>query len=1054
MNTDKSLISYKKEPNSKESLLTILHPLVKEWFFNKFEDFSLPQKYGVLEIHSRKNILISAPTGATKTLTAFLSILNELVDSATKGILEDKVYSIYISPLKALNYDIQVNLLEPLQEIEKLYGKPLGIRVAVRTGDTSQKEKAEMLKNPPHILITTPESLSIMLTSIKFRSHLSSVEWSVIDEIHSLAENKRGVHLSLAMEDLARLSGHMTRVGLSATISPIEEIAKYLVGPTRSCQIVDVQFLKDIDLKVLSPVDDLINTSYKRTHHELYKLIHEQIQKHKTTLIFTNTRAATERVVHQLKEKFPNKYTDSNIGAHHGSLSKDLRHNLEERLRQGKIKTVVSSTSLELGLDIGHVDLVLLLGSPKSVARALQRIGRAGHKLHAKAKGRIIVQDRDDLVECSVLLKHAKEKKIDRIHIPTNCLDVLAQQIIGYILSERININDLYNLIRQSYCYKDLDRTDFEEIIDYLSGKHASLEDRYIYAKIWHDKDTGELARRGKMTRVIYMTNIGTIPDESAILVKVGDQIVGTLDEGFLERIKKGDVFVLGGSVYQFKYAKGMVAQVSTSVDKPPTVPSWYSQMLPLSFDLANAIAKFRFLVKDKFINKRSKKEILEFIEEYLYVEGNTANAIYEYLRSQHDYIEIPTHKKIILEIFNDEKQTYYIFHSMLGRRVNDCLSRALAFAVSKINRRDVEVGINDNGFYLTSTKQVNVLKALSFLKADKISEVLDAAIDKSEILKRRFRHCASRALMILRNYKGKSKRVGRQQVSSQILINAVKRISNNYPILKEARREVLEDLMDIQNTKKVLQDIQDKKIIVEPRQTNLPSPFAFNLLIQGFSDILKAEDKVEFLKRMHEKIQDSIKNKDKLKLTPKSNAKVEFLMKEELHELARKGITTYKQRQLFRQLSRISGEIDKTSEIAIKVLIQGQDVPKEVLKGIKDNQKKILKTWPKELAWFTIKEAEKRFSYDDFWDEAEDKKIMLIEEEKDNLRKDFLYGAKRVQLEVNIQYDIMETIDNNKREPSDKTMEWINELLGGAVPKFWSDDIVKFLKKVQTRNI
>src|SRR3989344_2753727 len=349
------------EPYKPVHIKSIFHPLLNRWFFGKFKEFSLPQLYGVMEIHSRRNVLISAPTGATKTLTGFLAVLNELVDSAKKGMLEDKVYCVYVSPLKALNYDIQYNLLRPLEEMEQIEGKQLGIRVGVRTGDTTAYEKSKMLKHTPHILITTPESLAIMINSIKFKEKLMNVQWLIIDEIHALAENKRGVHLNVTVERLQRLSSGMMRVGLSATIAPLEKIAQYLVGyqgdQERDCNIVDVQFLKQMDLQVLSPVKSLVDSDYLLKHGKMYELMHQLIQDHKTTLIFTNTRSATERVVHNLKEFYPSDYRGENVSAHHGSLSKENRFKTEQDLRQGKLKVVVSSTSLELGIDIGYVDL-------------------------------------------------------------------------------------------------------------------------------------------------------------------------------------------------------------------------------------------------------------------------------------------------------------------------------------------------------------------------------------------------------------------------------------------------------------------------------------------------------------------------------------------------------------------------------------------------------------------------------------------------------------------------------------------------------------------------
>ena len=857
------MITFKEQPNTDEEIFQVLHPLVKQWFQQKFKTFGLPQKFAVLDIHSRKNILVSAPTGSGKTLTAFLSVLNELIDSSEKGILEDKTYCIYISPLKALNYDIEVNLRKPLEEMELLAGKPLGIRVGVRTGDTTQKEKAAMLKKAPHILITTPESLAIMLSSPRFVNYLRSVQWCIVDEIHALAENKRGVHLSLSLERLQRLAGHCTRVGLSATVAPLQDIAQFLVGyesgKPRDCVIVDVQFLKQMDLQVISPLKNLVDLDHRKVSSALYDTIHDLVQQHKTALIFTNTRSATERVVHNLKEIYPSSYGE-NVGAHHSSLSKELRKNLEERLRKGELKVVVCSTSLELGIDIGYVDLVLCLGSPKSVARFLQRAGRAGHKLHDTVKARIIVVDRDDLVECSLLLKSAVEKKIDRVHIPANCLDVLAQQLYGMAIFEQWNVQELYQFVRGSYNFHLLEMGDFIELLKYLSGEYVSLEDRHVYAKIWWDKETNTIGRKGKLARVIYMTNIGTIPDESFVTVKVQgtDQIVGKIDEGFLERLKPNDVFVLGGEMYQFKYSRGMVATVSAQPSRSPTVPSWVSEMLPLSFDLAQEVAKFRRLMDEKFCAGREKDDIITFIHQYLYVDDNAAQSIYQYFWEQYHFLQIPTDRKLLIEYYKDYNggdRTYAVFHALFGRRVNDCLSRAVAYAIGKQQHRDVEVGINDNGFYISYEGSVNVLKAFKALEPGALKLICEQAIDKSEVLKRRFRHCACRSLMILRSYKGHIKRVGRQQMNSKILMDSVKRIDNNFSILKEARREVLDDVMDFPHAQQVLEAIEKKNITVAEAYAPLPSPFAFNLVSQGVSDIIKIEDKYEFLRRMHQMV-------------------------------------------------------------------------------------------------------------------------------------------------------------------------------------------------------
>src|SRR6056297_1385328 len=685
----------KAKKYQKEDIEKVLHPYVKEWFFSRFESFSEPQKYGVMNIWKRKDILISAPTGGTKTLTAFLSILNKLVilaDSNYPGELKDKIYALYSSPLKALSNDIHSNLVEPLKEIRKIaknHGKELQeIRVGLRTGDTPASENAKMSKNPPHILITTPETVAIVLTSKKFVEAFRGVEYCIIDEIHSIG-NKRGVYLSLSLERLNEVSETWpVKIGLSATVEPLQEVGKFLVGvdSKRKVKIAKVPFKKEIDIDVLTPVNNLVEN--KNLYANMYKLIHEQIQEHKTTLIFTNTRSATERIVDTLKKNFPKDYNDENIAAHHSSLSKDYRFKIEQDLRDGKLKTVVCSTSLELGIDIGFIDLVLLIGSPKASSRALQRIGRAGHKLHETAKGRFIVLDRDDLVECSVIQKEMLEGKIDKIQFPHNALDVLSQQIYGMAIHKVWDFDELLSTIRKSYCYQNLTKDDFYSVLSYLSGDY-DLERSYVYAKIWFDKDEMKLGKRGKLARVIYMTNIGTIPEESFVTVKLAGggsgQKIGAIDEAFLSRMKKGDVFVLGGSKYTYRYTKGMNLFVVPSPGKSPTIPSWFSEVLPLSFDSALEINKFREEMKKRFQKELSKKKIIEFIKEYTYLRSNrVAEEIYDYFEKQYNFSEVPDSNKITIEKYVDERnhKKYLFVNSMYGRRVNDALSRAIAYVI------------------------------------------------------------------------------------------------------------------------------------------------------------------------------------------------------------------------------------------------------------------------------------------------------------------------------------------------------------------------------------
>ena len=989
MSSQTSLISYQETPWTQEKTFDSLHPFVREWFTKKFVNLSPPQKFSVLNIKRGINTLISSPTGSGKTLSAFLAIIDDLVTKADKGVLEEQVYAIYISPLKALANDIDKNLKEPLKEIQEIAkenGRTIKIRVGTRTGDTTASQKNKMLTKAPHIMITTPESLAISLASIKFSQLLTSATHVIVDEIHSLADNKRGVHLALCLEQLeaARTNNNIytpiTRIGLSATVRPLETVAEFLVGRenhecTRPCRIVDVQFLKQLDLQVISPVSNLIDTSHERMQEALYKKIHELIQSHTTTLIFTNTRSATERVVHKLKNLYPKNYqgiidgeqeitddTPGLIGAHHGSLSKQHRLRIENQLKAGELKAVVCSTSLELGIDIGYVDLVILLGSPKSVARALQRIGRSGHKLHETAKGRILVLDRDDLIECSILLKAAVEKKIDGIRVPKNSLDILSQMIYGFAIERQLHIDELYQIITRASPYATLPRDVFMSVIEYLSGEYVTLEKRHVYGKIWYDQDTGMVGRRGKLARLIYMTNIGTIPSETSIKVKVGETIIGTITEPFLERLKPGDVFVLGGESYEFRYTRGLTATVKTSGGKLPTVPSWISEMLPLSFELASMIQQFRQYLAELFENNKNKKEITQYLREYLYVDETAIEAIYQYFLEQHKYSVIPHARRLVIETFKEGNINYAIFHTTYGRRTNDVLSRALAFAHAKTTGRDVELGITDNGFYLKSTHALPARRLWTLIKPDDLRRIMNQALDKSEILRMRFRHCAARALMILRTYKGQNKSVGKQQMSSRLLLSAVKELGDDFPILKEARREVLEDVMDVERAEQVLRyDLPTEEV-----HHKIPSPFAFNLVLHAYTDLLRMEDRAVFLKRMHEKVLESIEGKKSVSFEkPAVDFSYERLWDKQ-HALERQKKEDYDAylHELFSQAARKTGlEADLVHDGHLFIDKRNKEISRkfwefldELLTGV------VPKAWPDDLVKFFQEQKHKTY--------------------------------------------------------------------------------------------
>ncbi len=844
------------KPYSDEEILSKLNWLIAEWFKRKFRTFTPPQRY-IFPALEGKNVLITSPTGSGKTLAGFLPVLSELLDLAEKNALEDRVYAIYVSPLRALNNDIRRNLEEPLREIYEIANVDLQeIRIAVRTGDTTPEERAKQLRKPPHILITTPETLAIVLSTPKFSKYLRSVRYVIVDEIHALAENKRGSHLALSIERLENLqNGNMIRIGLSATIHPLEEVAKFLVGYGRDCIVADVTFEKKMDIKVISPIEDFFSFSADEISERLYKTIAEMIKKCRTALIFTNTRSATERVVYHLKKLLPN-YP---IKAHHSSLSREVRLEVEEDLKRGRLKAVVSSTSLELGIDIGYIDLVILIGSPKSINRALQRIGRAGHRLEDVSVGRIVVVDQDDLVECTVLVKDALSRKLDRIHIPKKPLDVLCQHIIGMALERKWKVDEAFRVIKRAYPYKDLTLEEFLEVLNYLSGKFSELEEEKVYGKIWFDGK--EFGRRSKILRPIYYLNVGTIPEEVAINVITKDgKFIGKVEEEFAERLLEGDVFVLAGKTFRYLYSRGMSIVVEEVEGVKPTIPSWFSEQLPLSYDLALRIQRFRRFVEE---NLNDVESLIEKLCREYNLDYRSAKAIVNYFYEQKEFSEIPTDRKLVVEVFRDGKNYCYVFHTLIGRRANDAISRVFAYRIGKSKGVNVGISLTDNCFILKTSVKLKEDEIKDLFKIEGFIDDLKSSLDKTELLRRRFRHVAVRSFMILKNYLGREKSIYRQQLSADNLLKLLKKKYPDFPVLKETYREIIEDYMDIGNALDYLKRIDKIEVVERP----MVSPFALNAYLIGREDIVLMADRREVLRKLHEMITDEIRKNNKQKM-------------------------------------------------------------------------------------------------------------------------------------------------------------------------------------------
>ena len=833
-----------------------MHPVVSEWFRGKFGEVTEAQSMAVPIIHNRQNVLVSSPTGSGKTLTAFLAVLNELILKAEKGELEDRIYAVYVSPLKALANDINENLLNPLSEISSLFESkgldPPQVRVAVRTGDTLPSERQRQVRSPPHIFITTPESLALVLSTPVFSKKFEKVDYVVVDEVHEVCDSKRGVALSLSLERLQNMcASELVRIGLSATVAPIEQVAEFLVGQRngkpRGVKVVEVFQQRDLDLRVICPAKDMTALSYEVVNSKMYDLLKGMIEEHKTTLVFTNTRSGTESVVYKLKERGLEQ-----VGTHHGSLSRETRLDVETELRAGALRSVVSSTSLELGIDIGHIDLVIQIGSPKSVAKGLQRVGRSGHQYGGTSKGRIIVFETDDLVECAVLCRAAHRKMIDRVTIPMSSLDVLAQVIVGLSIERPWKAEEAFELIRRSYCYKDLTRKQFDSVLRYLGGKD---EFEGVYSKIWFDDNSMTFGKK-RGSRMIYYLNQGTIPEEADYKVfSERGSMIGSLSEKFVERLSSGDIFVLGGRSYEFIKTKGTKAFVKSASGRKPTVPSWTGEMLPRSFDLSVLIAEFRNEM-DEHLEEMTEAEVAAWLMKEFDVDEGSATTIINYFKEQRMLAKVPTNERLVIEGYVDQSgNKNAVFHFPFGRRVNDALSRAYAHGLSGRLRSNVTVSVTDDSFMLTAPKNFRLEDLEGMVSSSSLEQMLRGAVRDSELFSQRFRHTATRSFMILRNYKGKELSVARQQIRSQRLLDALHEIES-FPVMTETYSEILTEVMDLEHAREVLASIEDGRRRIEYIPfSGVPSPFAHNVILVGVSDIVLMEDRSMLLRELHRKV-------------------------------------------------------------------------------------------------------------------------------------------------------------------------------------------------------
>jgi ATP-dependent helicase Lhr and Lhr-like helicase len=855
------------------AVLPLKNSPVTEWFARTFQDPTPAQAAAWPRIEAGKNALIISPTGTGKTLAAFLAVLNELALLEQNGELKRSIYAVYISPLRALSYDLEKNLQGPLQAI---YGANPPIKVGLRSGDTSSQVRQQQFVSPPHILLTTPESLSILLSQPRWLPALSTVRWIIVDEVHSLAENKRGSHLSLSLERLEAItpSGRLQRIGLSATVAPAEEIARYLCGTDRLCAVLDVSAAKKIDLRVYSPLSKNPYPPSGYTGQRLIKELARLVGENRTTLIFSNTRSGAEAATFWLHSALPE--LSSQIECHHASLDRDVRQEVEDRLKRGELRAVVCSTSLELGIDIGSVDLVVMLSTPKGVSRALQRTGRAGHNLRSVSRGLLMATNMNDLVECCATVLLARKRHLDEIRIPVAPLDVLAQHLVSMGCIRVWKRDEAFELVRRAYPFRNLTQAEFDDVLDYLAGGGKSLREQYreTFGKIALGSDEFQ-TYSGRVQRDL-LQNIGVIPNEGMVAVKLKARTIGLVEEIFVRQLQIGDVFIIAGRPVKLERVGMMECFVSRADHAIPTVPRWNANKMPLTNKVAQEIVAFRGEMRAKIEEQSAADPApIDWICTRLDCGRVNAEIIWRMYSAQAQVSEIPTAGFLLVEELLDQPeqiaeleeqapkrkrprffaprgQRHYFFHSLIGRAANEALSRVLALRLSRLRGGNAIATPDDYGFVLTvRPEQVFTESDLPrLLDATNFADDLNAALSRSDLLKYHFRNAAQTGMMVYRNFFGEQKSLRKVQWSAEVIFNVLQQYEPDHVLLREARRDAVHTYIDLAGALAYLRTLEGKPMRL--RAIDRVPPLSFALFATKIKEALLVEDPREMTERLY----------------------------------------------------------------------------------------------------------------------------------------------------------------------------------------------------------
>ena len=886
-----------------EPLFDVLHPAVAAWCRDTLKEATEPQRAAIPLGLQRRNVLICSPTGTGKTLAAFLPVMSALAEKRDADTLHPRTVALYISPLRALGYDVEHNVRGPLREMGLLERpntprarlrrgriRETHVRTGVRTGDTPKDERRLMLSRPPHILMTTPESLALMLAMESYRKTLRTVETVIVDEVHALATNKRGAQLALLLESLEELTERpFNRVGLSATISPLDRVAKFLVGPERECEIVDARRLRSISIDVLAPFATAMAplATVARAAARLS-------QGERTTLVFTNVRSQAELIAHGMAQVLEpesieevngqtrERQYDSRIGVHHSALERSVRHRVEAALRAGKLRTVVCSSSLELGVDIGFIDRAVVIGGARGMTPTLQRIGRAGHRPGAVARGTVIAQDRDDIIEAAATKRCIADGVLEEAAIPEAPLDVLAQWLVGSVCYDRrLAIDDALRIARRAYPFAALECSDLVACVRYLSGGGVGPDEAHV-RRLGFDGEA--IYGLGREVCAAFFENVGTIPDEQHVLVtlKGAKHAIGRVEESFLNEVRVGDVFVLNGRTLRIKEL-GATAIVVEPFAGRPTVPQWSSHLRGIPVALAAEIHTLRNGVAARLEchpevslrhgsaqapdpeqrPKRARNEgsALEYLRTRYGIDGLEAAHVVRYISEQLAISAIPDATRPVVEIYRMDGKQCAVFHTGAGRRINETMARAVAARVFRHTRANVQLTTDDNGFLLTLPPGKSLKDAtwLSLLHAHDLERDLLSGLRSSHLLRNHFRYVANTGLLVLRRAGGRTLRRSALSWNAQRIFERIFAADRDFPLLRETLRTVMRDLLDAPGALAYLDAIEHPLRVLHPAAA---SPFTFGIITSSFGDAVVLDDRSSMVEALHQRVQEVLERR------------------------------------------------------------------------------------------------------------------------------------------------------------------------------------------------